>query len=832
MKKNIKKALFSSESIVALIIINILTVSAALKPDFLQSLETISYDFSMNKNRQLTNSNDKVAIITIDKQSIKQFGQWPWERSVIASMLDKLTIAKAKTIGLQFPLIGNKNNHNIDSINELKKYVANTKGIKRKQTKKIKRLLKNIEQELDTDGQLAKSILKAPNIILSMTPQLTTIDSDDELAIPSFINKIRIRGKKPKQGTHSIETIPSFLFPLESFSKNARGIGHNKFIYDHKNTVRSQPLILKYNGDYFPSFSLLLAARSRGISTSSLRITESGIKLGKRLIKTNSEKHFYPNFMPQNSKQSSFNHYSFHKVFNDDIPLNKFRNKTVIIGLSDINSENQYATPTDKMSSPFISANIITSLIDQNYFYKPNWAKSLEAIILIAILLYLFIVIPNFSTTITALISLFLTTVLIAMSQYFLIVEHVWLQIATATFILLSGHVLFSLYHYLSKGKRKFLAESADSIRMLVSTLQSQGQIDMAMDKLRSIPKTDASVLGLAYGIAQDYESKRKFGKAISVYDYILNHDKNFRDTAERKKRAKSVDEAVLLHSSSIITNVVDTMPKLGQYEVEKEIGRGAMGVVYLGHDPKINRTVAIKTLALSEEFVGSDLKDVTKRFFKEAQVAGKLNHPNIVTVYDAGQEHDLTYMAMEYLDGNDLTYYIEGKKKPKVDWVLDIIWHIAGALDYAHEAGIVHRDVKPANIMYSEKNDFVKITDFGIARVTDQSTTKTGTALGTPSYMSPEQISGEKVTGSSDFFSLGVTMYELLTGELPFQGDSLPAMIYQITTKRHKNITQLRKRLPSCVKTIVDKMLHKDIKKRYPDGASIQEAIERCMKR
>ena len=137
MKKNIKKALFSSESIVALIIINILTVSAALKPDFLQSLETISYDFSMNKNRQLTNSNDKVAIITIDKQSIKQFGQWPWERSVIASMLDKLTIAKAKTIGLQFPLIGNKNNHNIDSINELKKYVANTKGIKRKQTKKI-----------------------------------------------------------------------------------------------------------------------------------------------------------------------------------------------------------------------------------------------------------------------------------------------------------------------------------------------------------------------------------------------------------------------------------------------------------------------------------------------------------------------------------------------------------------------------------------------------------------------------------------------------------------------------------------------------------------------
>ena len=825
-----KKIIFSTESIAILIIINILTITVAFKPDFLQTLETNSYDFSLNKNRTLTNTHERIAIITIDKKSSEKLGQWPWERSVIADMLDKLTSAKAKVIGLQFSLAGKRTNQNQEEFNKLKRYIESSKGIKRKQSSELKKLLARAEQELDTDAKLAKSILNAPNLILTMQPQMA--NSNKMTSQPNYLYKSRIKGIKSQQTKEGVIEIPGILYPLELFSKNAGGIGHSDFIIDQDNAVRSQLLVLKYEDNFLPSFSLLLAARSQGIPASSIRITDKGIKLGKRNITTNIEKQFYSAFFPQDNNQTTYNSYSFIDVLNGDIELSKFRNKTVIIGFSDVSTSNKYATTTDKMAEPFITANFINGLIDQNYYSQPSWSKNLEVIVFISVLIYLFLVIPRFSSTITAFISLFFITVLIAINQYFLIVEHIWLQLINTIFVLFVGHILYATYHFLSSGKRQFLADSSESIRMLVTTLQAQGQIDMAMDKLRSIPKTDASVLGLAYDIAQDYESKRKFGKAISVYDFILAHDKKFRDTAERKQRAENVDNAVLLHSSSIVSNIIDTMPKLGHYEVEKEIGRGAMGVVYLARDSKINRTVAVKTLSLGEEFEGEDLKNVTKRFFKEAEIAGKLNHPNIVTVYDAGQEHDLTYMAMEFIDGYDLTHYIREKKKPKVDWVLDIIWHVAGALDSAHEVGIIHRDIKPANIMYSEENDTIKITDFGIARVTDSSTTKTGTALGTPSYMSPEQISGEKVTGSSDFFSLGVTMYELLTGELPFQGDSLPAMIYQITSKRHKNINQLRKNLPTCVKTIVDKMLQKDVKKRYQDGLSIQEAIERCMKR
>ncbi len=813
------KQLFSIKTIVALIVINLLLITVALQPDFLQKLEYSSYDFALSKARGNNNSTQQIVIINIDHDSVQQLGQWPWNRVLLATMLDKLREARAKAIGLQVPLYEPTRPYQPPALTALQDYIEKSR-FKRKQRQRLKQLLARSQQQFDTDQQLANSIRRAPNVILSLQTDYHAVTGQPLQSL----KKLRISGDKHP----NIPVATSLRLPWTDFYKNARAAGHNIFYQDVDERVRSQPLLLNYQNNLIPSFALALAARSRGIPLSSLRAEQQGIKLGKRHIATHSSKTFYPVL-----QQPAFQEYSFYQVLNGDIERKAFRNKTIIIAPAQELESHSYQGSVTRLSQAQLNAGIISSLLDENYFTRPDWATMVEAIILIAILLYLFFIIPNFTTQITLPVTLLLLALIVAINQYFLLVEHIWLQMLTSGFVLSGGHALFGLYHRLSAGKRRFQAEAAEAMRMLVTALQSQGQIDMAMEKLRSIRKIDAAVLGLAYSIAQDYESKRQYGKAISVYDFILNHDKHFRDTAERKQRAQKADNAVLVKSSgSILTDSIDTVPTLGHYEVEKEIGRGAMGVVYLGRDPKINRTVAIKTLSLAEEFEGSDLENVTRRFFKEAEVAGQLNHPNIVTVYDAGQEHDLTYMAMEYLDGHDLTYYIKDKQKPKVDWVLDIVWHVAGALDYAHQQGIVHRDIKPANIMYLPEDGTVKITDFGIARVADSNTTKTGTALGTPSYMSPEQISGERVKGSSDFFSLGVTMYELLTGELPFQGDSLAAMIYQITSKRHKNINQLRKRLPPCVKTIVDKLLQKDPKKRFQDGASIQEAIERCMKR
>jgi serine/threonine-protein kinase len=257
----------------------------------------------------------------------------------------------------------------------------------------------------------------------------------------------------------------------------------------------------------------------------------------------------------------------------------------------------------------------------------------------------------------------------------------------------------------------------------------------------------------------------------------------------------------------------------LGRYQVEKELGKGAMGVVYLGKDPKIGRVVAIKTMALSQEFEGEELTDARERFFREAETAGRLQHQNIVTIFDAGEEHDLAYIAMEFLKGKDLLDFCKDGHLLPMPKVVSIVARVAEALAYAHKQSVVHRDIKPANIMYEPGTDTVKVTDFGIARITDSSKTKTGLVLGTPSFMSPEQIAGKKVDGRSDLYSLGVMLFQMLTGMLPFRGDSMAELMYKIANEEAPDIRVIRSDVPERLANIVALSLSKRPEIRYQDG-------------
>jgi serine/threonine-protein kinase len=323
-------------------------------------------------------------------------------------------------------------------------------------------------------------------------------------------------------------------------------------------------------------------------------------------------------------------------------------------------------------------------------------------------------------------------------------------------------------------------------------------------------------------------------GKAIAVYEHILKAGR-FKDVAERADRlrvAESVSTFVGPGSAARAGTVVLTegaeKPTFGRYEIVTELGRGAMGTVYLGRDPKINREVAIKTLSYDDVEPG-ELPEVKERFFREAAAVGKLSHPNIMTIYDVGEDHDMAYLAIELLSGQDLSLYSKPDDLLPLHEVLRIVADVARALDYAHNNGVVHRDIKPANIMLLNDGT-VKVTDFGVARVADSSKTSTGIVLGTPGYMSPEQVSGEKVSGQSDLFSLGVVMYELLTGTKPFQGESIAAIMYNISKGAFTSLSDVDPGLPKCTVEIVKKLMAKALSRRYKNGEAVALDAAECL--
>ncbi len=264
----------------------------------------------------------------------------------------------------------------------------------------------------------------------------------------------------------------------------------------------------------------------------------------------------------------------------------------------------------------------------------------------------------------------------------------------------------------------------------------------------------------------------------------------------------------------------------LGRYRIDRVIGRGSMGVVYLGLDPMLGRQVAIKTMALGREFAGAELDEAKQRFFREAETAGRLQHRDIVTIYDVGEEQDLAYIAMEFLKGQDLQRHTNADKLLPVPVVLRVGIRVAEALAYAHTRGVVHRDVKPANVMLHLPTGAVKVTDFGIARVTDASRTRTGTVLGTPSFMSPEHLCGQRTDGRSDLYSLGVMLFQLLTGQLPFQADSMAKLMYRIANDVAPDVRSLRPDLPETLAEVLNCAMRKDPASRFADGSRMSEDL------
>lgn len=814
----------------------------------LQSLERSAYDLGVRATS--AEPGDRVAVIAIDDRSIENLGRWPWPRNILGDMVDRLAAAQARAIGQTIFFLEPQLDPGLVHIREIQSYFEGTALAQQAgpEVQQLTALLHQAEERLDTDQQLASSMETAGNVLLPMTFFLGEPLGNPDKPLPDYVIRYALHNVTDEVGAmeYGLFPLPTLAAtpPIDVLGERAAGIGHLINPLDVDGGIRKEPLVVRYFDNYFPALSLLLAARSLNLGVDDILVKlGEGVDLGRLSIRTDSALQMNTFFYRGSEGRPAFPVDSFYDVFVGNVPVEKYRDRIVLIGPTAMGLGAPQVTPISPSMEPvLILAHSVASILNEDFFVAPEWGGWVEFLVFLLVAAYLIALLPRLKAGPAAGVSLALLAVLFITHMVLMTGQGTWLKLMVPATMLFFGHLLLTTKRYLvtERGKLKSEAESAESNKMLGLAFQQQGQLDMAFEKFRKCPKDD-SVMEALYNLSLDYERKRQFNKAHSVYQYIAEYNPKFKDVAQRMNRAKVMEDTVMLGGArggtAAGTLLLDgaggiQKPMLGRYEVEKELGKGAMGVVYLGKDPKINRVVAIKTLALAQEFEADELEQVKERFFREAETAGRLTHPNIVTIYDAGEEHDLAYIAMEFLKGKDLTPYTKKDNLLPVPRVMDIIARCAEALDYAHSHNVVHRDIKPANVMYEPESHSAKITDFGIARITDSSKTKTGMVLGTPSYMSPEQLSGKKVDGRSDLFSLGVMLYQLLTGQLPFKGESMATLMYKIANEPHPDVFTMRPGLAKavpCLQAIINKALVKDINKRYQRGSEMAADLRRC---
>lgn len=811
---------FAGVAIVAAVIV------LHMATDFIGTLERRFYDFaSTSTTRQ---PSDRIAVIAIDDQSIANIGRWPWPRDVHARLIDQLAAAKAKTIVHTAFFFEPQVDPGLAYIRKMRDVLTAPDAAQSAEQGAMQvqlgQIIAEAEVALDTDAVLADSIKNAGNVLLPSVFALGDQQGNPDNPLPAFALKSAV--DDPSGFSISASRGQQ---PLEAFGTVAAGIGHLNQFPDVDGAVRLEPLLVNYYGKAVPSMALLAATKSLNLSSTDVRLNVGqSVQVGKLRVKTDDAALMLPQFYKGRDGKAAFAVDSFYDVLSGKIPASKYADKIVIVGATAAGVGVQFPVPGNPALSPAETiAHITSSILNEHFIVQPSWGLWATLGVFLLVAAYVIAALPRLSAGMAATITLVLFVSLLAVEFGLLSAAAMWLKLVFPATVLALGHLALTTKRFLmtEAGKVKADEESAETNRMMGLALQGQGQLDMAFDRFRRVPFNDA-LMGNLFSLAMDFERKRQFNKAQAVYEHMATFDPDYKDIKAKLNRAKNLSETVMLGGGSshpggtmLLDGGAVEKPMLGRYQVDKELGKGAMGVVYLGKDPKIGRVVAIKTMALSQEFAGEELVDARERFFREAETAGRLQHQNIVTIFDAGEEHDLAYIAMEFLKGRDLADHCKSDQLLPMPVVVSIVARVAEALAYAHKQNVVHRDIKPANIMYERESDTVKVTDFGIARITDSSKTKTGLVLGTPSFMSPEQLAGKKVDGRSDLYSLGVMLFQMLAGVLPFRGDSMAELMYKIANEEAPDIRIIRAEISPALADVVALSLSKRPEIRYQSG-------------
>lgn len=790
-----------------------------------------------------------IVLVDIDAASLSEFGPWPWPRGVHAQLLQRLHENQVRVVGFTMPFGDSQNANETERVRAALALVEGSNLGKSEQAQQLRALLHASANGIDPDEQLAMAIATHGNVVLPVDVRVGG-KVDESATLPT---RFSIDAGSPV--VTAAQPVSAVRAPLPAFMQAASAVGHSYLPTDVDGVVRSDLTAVRTGRSLIPSLAAAIATRASAEpseikfdSPAALHIAQRETPLGAHLT-------LRPQYLTPTA--AGLVHYSYSQVLAGAVPAAQLRDKIVIVGFADPDST--HATAANPASSvSLITASSVAAMLDGAAYSRPTAAVAVEWLAMIGVLLFAAFVLPAAGLGLGALATALVVAILAVIDIGLLGSMNLWIQLMLSCVAALAGFAIYTLGELIRRANVKSSGAVKDpttNLRMLGQTFQKQGQLDLAFETYRRCP-LDAPTMELLYYLGMDFERRRQNQKAAAVYNYIATRDPNYRDLRARRVRVK--DEPVARESQPkpkaappmptprserrgernegrgaerSATKPSGTGRTLGRYEIERELGKGAMGVVYLGRDPKINRVVAIKAIPLADEFDDEDLEEARVRFFREAEMAGRLNHPAIVTVYDAGEDQGLAYIAMEYLRGQHLSHYTNSERLLPPHTVMLLVARTAEALHYAHRQNVVHRDIKPANIMFNPDTDELKITDFGIARLTDTSRTKTGIVLGTPSFMSPEQLEGRSLDGRSDQFALGVSLYQLLCGQLPFRADSMPRLMQKIATEPHTAIRMVRPELPARIEAIIDRTLAKSADDRYVTCAELAADLRECAK-
>lgn len=741
-----------------------------------------------------------LTFLGIDQETTAKFGEWPWSQKLFREVLN--TVSKQQpeqllVLDQPFPQVSPEALAIIQTI----------------ETKQNADLIAKLHQTLDTS---ASTYQRFPNVgygSFSGANQSNTsfmpLLPKPEMSNEKF-QKLWLNFKQWfTHGPYLLSDAGLFAFRPESIQQFPVFRGP-----DFQTLPR--PLLFQNEAFWMPGLALSFWQQNN-LADQSFKFNASHLSINDQILSYHENQDFWP---------------SLHPSWVENISLLEFLQSPEQIDLSDqtvfIGLEQSFL-PSNAQLEAALSAQISTQALT----YSP-WYTSLISLSLMALIaLYFNQKRNNFNTISFWITRLAMVLILILLNLIIMRYWNLWLQPGSISLFI----IVTSLIQWFNDSPASPQTQKAlHATRLQLAQSQIiQRELDSAFTTLKKNPfnissqRVFESLLDQCKTLKNDPLEKK-------VLSYIQKYKPNFsyqakplKTNLDKAKLAPAIDQTAVMTEGELEPSGSHAIPKpegIDRYELKDELGRGAMAIVYRAIDQKLGREIALKVLQLGDIHADSKNVEIHRRFMQEARAAARLNHPNIVTVYDVGEDGRQAWIAMDFLKGDDLSRYTQSKSLLALPRLMKVMVAVAEALDFAHQHQVVHRDIKPANILYHPNTGDVTVTDFGVASLQDASQTRTGTVLGSPSYMSPEQVQGKNIDGRADIYSLGVTLYQLCTGQLPFAGESLANVMYKITQAKFKKPTAIRADLPEPWEKIIIKAMHKQVKKRHQNGAELASEL------